>query len=46
LQKAYITLRYLLTSRSQSVDVVKQLRLGNSWISHQTDVDATCNKNI
>jgi len=44
-----ISLHYtktLLTSRSQSVNVVEQLRLGNSWVSHQAYIDAACNKNI
>lgn len=28
----------VLTSRSQTVDVRQQLRLGDSWVSHQADV--------
>ena len=28
-----------LTARGQAVDVGQQLRLGNSWVSHQADVD-------
>lgn len=35
------TRRTVLTSRSQAVNVRQQLGLGNSWISHQADVDVT-----
>lgn len=35
------TSRTVLTSRSQAVHVGQQLGLGNSWISHQADVDVT-----